>query len=69
MIVDLTALAFCDARGLVALVRMAGYAEHRGCSFRLASPSPLLVKITRITGLDRRFLASQPSVLGRVPPS
>ena len=58
MIVDLTALVFCDARGLAALVRMAGYAEQKGCPFRVASPSPSLVKIMRITGLDRRFLAS-----------
>jgi anti-sigma B factor antagonist len=63
VIVDLTALAFCDARGLAALVRMAGYAEQKGCPFRLASPSSSLVKIMRITGLDRRFLvppASRP---------
>jgi anti-sigma B factor antagonist len=64
VIADLTALAFCDARGLAALLRMAGYAERRGCSFRLASPSPSLVKIMRVTGLDRRFLASQPSAPG-----
>jgi len=38
---------------------MAGYAEQAGCEFRLASPRPSLVKIMRITGLDRRFLASQ----------
>ncbi len=38
--VNLTALAFCDARGLAGLVRMAGYAERKGCPFRLASPSP-----------------------------
>ena len=63
--VNLTALAFCDARGLAALVRMAGYAEQQGCSFRLASPSPSLVKIMRITRLDRRFLASPASALGR----
>ena len=55
--VNLTALAFCDARGLAALVRMAGYAERKGCTFRLASPSPSLVKIMRITRLDRRLLA------------
>jgi anti-sigma B factor antagonist len=55
--VNLAALAFCDARGLAALVRMAGYAEQEGCTFRLASPSPSLVKIMRITRLDRRFLA------------
>ena len=59
VIVDLTTLSFCDAQGLAALVRMAGYAEQTGCTFRLASPSLSLVKIMRITGLDRRFLAFQ----------
>ena len=59
--VDLTALDFCDAQGLAALVRMAGHAEQNGCPFRLASPSPALVKIMRITGLDHRFLATQAS--------
>jgi anti-sigma B factor antagonist len=59
VVVDLTAFAFCDARGLGALLRMAGYAEQAGCEFRLASPRPSLVKIMRITGLDRRFLASR----------
>jgi anti-anti-sigma factor len=66
--VNLTALAFCDARGLAALVRMAGYAEQKGCSFRLASPSPSLVKIMRITRLERRFLAS-PASARRLPPT
>ena len=56
VIVDLAALVFCDARGLAALVRMAAYAEQKSCPFRLASPSPSLVKIMRITGLDRGFL-------------
>ena len=41
---DLSALTFCDARGLAALVRMAGYAEQADCPFRLASPNPSLVK-------------------------
>jgi anti-anti-sigma factor len=62
--VNLTALAFCDVRGLAALVRMAGYAEQQGCSFRLDSPRPSLVKIMRITRLDRRFLASPLFALG-----
>ena len=56
VIADLAALAFCDASGLGALVRMAVHAEQAGCSFRLASPSPSLVKIMRITGLYCRFL-------------
>jgi anti-anti-sigma factor len=54
--VDLTALAFCDAQGLAALVRMANHAKHKDRSFQVASPRPSLVKIMRITGLDRRFL-------------
>ena len=58
VIVNLAALAFCDARGLAALVRMASYAEQSDCQFQVTSPSPSLVKIMRITGLDRRFLAS-----------
>ena len=66
VIVDLTALGFCDAQGLSALVRMAGYAERAGRPFRLVSPSPSLVKIMRITGLDRRFLAPP---AGRPPDS
>ena len=55
VIVDLAALAFCDAGGLGALLRMADYAQQAGCPFRLASPQPSVVKIMRITGLDRRF--------------
>ena len=62
--VNLTALAFCDARGLAALVRMARHAEQNGCPFRLASPNASLVKIMRITGLDQRFLVSETSALG-----
>ena len=63
---DLSALAFCDARGLAALVRIAGYAERADCPFRLASPNPSLVKIMRITGLYHRFLTTQSS--GQVIP-
>ena len=55
VIVDLTSLRFCDARGLSALLRMSTYAEQADCPFRLASPSPSLIKIMRITGLDRRL--------------
>jgi anti-anti-sigma factor len=59
VVVDLTTLNFCDARGLAALVRMAGYAEQMARPFRLASPGPSLIKIMRITGLNRRFFASR----------
>jgi anti-anti-sigma factor len=57
--VDLASLDYCDASGLRALERMADYAEQAGRPFRLASPGESLVKIMRITGLDRRFLAAQ----------
>jgi len=60
VIVDLATLGFCDAQGLSALVRMAGYAERAGRPFRLVSPSPSVIKIMRITGLDRRFLVPAP---------
>ena len=59
--VNLTALAFCDAKGLAALVLMARYAEQEGCPFQLASPSPRLVQIMRITGLTD--LLVQPAAL------
>jgi len=59
LIVDLSALDFCDAKGLAALVRMAGYAEQKDLPFQLASPRPSLVKIMRITGLDRRFTTAE----------
>jgi anti-anti-sigma factor len=59
VMVDLAALVFCDASGLSALLRMARYAKQTDRPFRLASPSPSLVKIMRITGLDHTFLAPQ----------
>jgi anti-anti-sigma factor len=54
--VDLSALRFCDARGLSALLRMARYAGQSDHRFRVASPSPSLVRLLRITGLDRELL-------------
>lgn len=66
--VDLAAVTFCDAQGLAALVRMARYADQKDTPFRVASPRPPLIKIMRITGLDRRFLTLQASPPGRVLP-
>jgi anti-sigma B factor antagonist len=58
VVVDLTALRFCDARGLSALLRIARHAEQGDHGFRLASPSPSLVKLLRITALDRKLLGT-----------
>jgi anti-anti-sigma factor len=58
LIVDLASLHFCDARGLSALVQMAGYAERTDRAFRVISPSPTLLKLLRIATLDHRLLGT-----------
>jgi len=60
--VDLAGLTFCDASGLGALARVARYARQAGRPLRLISARPSLVKIMRITGLDRTFPELRPSV-------
>jgi anti-sigma B factor antagonist len=58
VIADLTALRFCDARGLSAMLQIALCAEQRDHKFRVASPSPSLVKLLRITALDHKLLSA-----------
>jgi anti-sigma B factor antagonist len=60
--VDLSGLTFCDASGLGVLARLARHAKETGRQFRLTSPRPPLLKIMRITGLDRAFPELRPSV-------
>lgn len=55
VVVSLAAVRFCDVPGLSALVRMAKHAEQSDCQFRVTSPSPMLIKLIRITGLERKF--------------
>ena len=59
--VDLSGLTFCDASGLGALARIARHARQAGRQLMLASARPSLVKIMRITGLDRAFPELHPS--------
>ncbi len=54
---DLHGVAFCDACGLGALVRIAAYAERAGRRLELIRPSRALTRIMRITGVDRLLLA------------
>jgi anti-sigma B factor antagonist len=54
---DLGGVAFCDACGLGALVRLAAYAERAGRRLEMIRPSRALVKIMRITGVDQLLLA------------
>jgi len=60
--VDLAGLTFCDASGLGALARVARHARQAGRPLKLTSARPSLVKIMRITGLDRTFPELRPSV-------
>jgi anti-sigma B factor antagonist len=55
LLLDLTSLAFCDASGLNAIVRIANEAEAAGCRYGLIAPQPLVAKMLRITGLNRRL--------------
>jgi len=59
--VDLSGLTFCDASGLGVLARAARYAREKGRQLGLASARPSLLKIMRITGLDRAFPELHPS--------
>ena len=53
--VDLSGLIFCDASGLSVLARIARHARQAGRQLRLTAVRPSLLKIMRITGLDRAF--------------
>jgi anti-anti-sigma factor len=59
--VDLSGLTFCDASGLGVLARSARYARQKGRQLGLASARPSLLKIMRITGLDRAFPELHPA--------
>jgi anti-anti-sigma factor len=58
--VDLSGLTFCDASGLGVLARIARHAKQAGRQLRLTSARPSLLKIMRITGLDRAFPELRP---------
>ena len=57
VVADLHEVAFCDACGLGALVRIVGYAERAGRPLELARPSRSVSKIMRITGVEDHLLA------------
>jgi anti-sigma B factor antagonist len=59
--VDLSGLTFCDASGLGVLARIARHARQAGGQLRLTAARPSLLKIMRITGLDRAFPELHPS--------
>jgi anti-anti-sigma factor len=56
LVLDVSFLKFCDARGLAALVAADRLARGRGGAVTLTGARPQLAKILRVTGLDRRFV-------------
>ncbi|GAA0229818.1 hypothetical protein GCM10009527_027850 [Actinomadura nitritigenes] len=63
--IDARDLTFCDATGLQALVAADEIAVRRGGGLTLTGASPLLRRILRITGLDRRFPVGERTGSGR----
>jgi anti-sigma B factor antagonist len=57
---DLSGLAFCDACGLGALIRIAGYAEQAGRRIEFIRPSRTLTRLMRLTGLYGRLVVPAP---------
>jgi anti-anti-sigma factor len=55
LLLDLTSLSFCDARGLSALVTIANHADQARCRYALIAPQPQVAKVLRITRLDQRM--------------
>ena len=55
LLLDLTSLSFCDARGLSALVRIANQADRAGCRLALIAPQPPVAKVLRICQLDQKL--------------
>ena len=62
VVVGVSGLTFCDARGLAALVAADGLARRRGGAVTLTGPRPQMAKILRLTDLDRRFAPAGTSV-------
>jgi anti-anti-sigma factor len=55
LLLDLSGLSFCDARGLRAFVRIANHADGRGCRYGLIAPQPRVAKVLQISRLHQRL--------------
>ena len=66
---DLSGLTFCDASGLGVLARMARHARQAGGQLRLISARPAVLKIIRLTGLDRSYPSWSRPVRRTDPPT
>jgi anti-anti-sigma factor len=59
VVANLARVSFCDARGLRALLLMADYAHKAGCAFRVDSPTPMVARLMKITGLEDKFFSAE----------
>ena len=66
VLLAVSGLSFCDARGLGALVRMTTHAGQAGSSLHLVAPPPRLMKIIRITGLEDKLPVHSADQAGHV---
>jgi anti-anti-sigma factor len=55
IVVDLSAVTFCDSSGLAVLIGVGRRAWLLGGWLRLAAPAPPVTAILRLTGLDLQF--------------
>jgi len=53
VVIDLSAVTFCDASGLAVLVGAARRTRGIGVTLVLAAPRPQVAQLLRLTGLDR----------------
>ena len=58
VVLDCSGLTFVDASGLGLFLRARVACEARGVTFTLAEPSPRVLRLLSITGLDAVFLTS-----------
>jgi anti-sigma B factor antagonist len=56
VIADLTRTVFCDSAGVRCLLLAGSVAAQAGAEFRLAAGFPAVLRLLRLTGLDRRFM-------------
>jgi anti-sigma B factor antagonist len=55
LVINVSAVTFCDSSGISALVRSRAKAVEMAGSLRLASPSPAVQRVLDIAGLARVF--------------
>ncbi|WP_449060754.1 STAS domain-containing protein [Planomonospora algeriensis] len=55
LVLDLSAVSFCDAAGLTVLIDVRRRAVASGITVRLAAPRPSVARLLHVTGLDRAF--------------